>query len=122
MHARVERWALDEVPLSGKLVHQLVDWLYHEDRLCRGELLIGGKRIGPQTVTAPMLAIVNGSDGIAPHGSIEPFTRAIGNRDVGIVEYPGELGLGLEHLAVLIGKRAHAQLWPEIISWIRARC
>ena len=27
IHARVERWALDEVPLPGKLVHQ-IEWLY----------------------------------------------------------------------------------------------
>jgi len=28
----VERWALDEVPLPGKLVHQIVEWLYRENR------------------------------------------------------------------------------------------
>src|SRR5208337_3020945 len=32
IHARVERWALDEVPLPGKLVHQIVEWLYRENR------------------------------------------------------------------------------------------
>ena len=32
IHGRVERWALDEVPLPGKLVHQIVEWLYRENR------------------------------------------------------------------------------------------
>ena len=32
----IERWALDEVALPGKLVHQIVEWLYRENRLCRG--------------------------------------------------------------------------------------
>ena len=41
IHARVERWALDEVPLPGKLVHQIIEWLYREDRFCRGDLTIG---------------------------------------------------------------------------------
>ncbi len=36
--ARVERWALDEVPLPGKLVHQLVEWLYRENLFCQGTL------------------------------------------------------------------------------------
>jgi polyhydroxyalkanoate synthase len=36
LHARIERWALDEVPLPGKLVHQIIEWLYRENRLCRG--------------------------------------------------------------------------------------
>jgi len=58
IHARVERWALDEVPLPGKFVHQLIEQLYREDRFCRGELRIG-KLIGPQSLSAPTLAIVN---------------------------------------------------------------
>ena len=40
IHARVERWALDEVPLPGKLVHQIIDWLYRENRFCREKLKI----------------------------------------------------------------------------------
>jgi polyhydroxyalkanoate synthase len=56
IHARVERWALDEVPLPGKLVHQIVEWLYRADCFC--------------------------------------------------------------HLGILIGRKARAQVWPEIISWI----
>ena len=32
IHARVERWALDEVALPGKLIQQIIDWLYRENR------------------------------------------------------------------------------------------
>jgi len=32
----------------------------------------------------------------------------------------GRIGLGLQHLAVLVGRQAHAALWPEIISWLHA--
>jgi polyhydroxyalkanoate synthase len=41
-------------------------------------------------------------------------------RDVRIVEYPGEVGVCLQHLGILIGRKAHAQVWPEIIFWIEA--
>jgi polyhydroxyalkanoate synthase subunit PhaC len=121
IHARVERWALDEAPLPGKLVHQLVDWVYREDRFCRGELMIGGKLIGPHCVSAPTLAIVNTSDDVAPRNCVEPFINAMATRDVHIIEYPGELGVGLQHLAVLIGQEAYAQIWPKIFTWIGAR-
>jgi len=26
----------------------------------------------------------------------------------------------LQHLGVLVGRQAHAQVWPEIISWLKA--
>jgi polyhydroxyalkanoate synthase len=120
IHARVERWALDEVPLPGKLVHQLIEWLYRENRFSRGEMKIGGKLIGPQNVSVPTLAIVNTADDIAPPDSVKPFIKSMATRDTRIVEYPGEIGVGLQHLGVLVGQDAHAKVWPEIISWIEA--
>ncbi len=119
IHARVERWALDEVPLPGKFVHQLIEWLYREDRFCRGELKID-KLIGPHSVSPPTLAIVNVADDIAPLDSVKPFIESLSTRDARIIEYPGEIGVGLQHLGPLIGRHAHARIWPAIISWIDA--
>ena len=62
IHARIERWALDEVALPGKLVHQIVEWLYRENRLCRGALQIGDTLVGPSSLSAPTLAIINMAD------------------------------------------------------------
>jgi len=120
IHARVERWALDEVPLPGKLVHQIIEWLYRENRLCRGTLRIGETDVGPSRLSAPMLAIVNTNDAVAPLASLKPFTEAMPTGDVRIIEYPGEVGVSLQHLGILIGREAQAQVWPEIISWINS--
>ena len=119
-HARVERWALDEVPLPGKFVHQLIEWLYREDRFCRGQLRID-KLVGPQSISAPTLAIVNTADDIAPLQSVEPFIESLATQDARIIQYPGEIGVGLQHLGLLIGRQAHARIWPAIISWMDAR-
>ena len=43
IHARVERWALDEVPLAGRLVQEILQWLYREDRFCSGTLSDRGR-------------------------------------------------------------------------------
>jgi polyhydroxyalkanoate synthase len=121
IHARVERWALDEVPLPGKLVHQIIEWLYRENRLCCGTLDIKGTRVGPSRLSVPTLAVVNVADEVAPLGSIEPFVNAMPTRDARIIEYAGELGVCLQHLGILIGRKAHAQVWPEIASWLNSR-
>jgi polyhydroxyalkanoate synthase subunit PhaC len=119
--ARVERWALDEVPLPGKLVRQIVDWLYREDRFCRGMLRVGEAVVGPSTLSAPTLAVVNAADDVAPLVSVKRFTDAMPAGSVRIIECPGEAGVALQHLAILIGRRAHAEVWPQIISWLGAR-
>lgn len=118
IHARVERWALDEVPVPGKLVHQIVDRLYRHNCFCRGDLKVKGRRLGPAAVTLPTLAVVNTADEIAPPTSVKPFLDAMPTMDVRIIEYAGEVGVGLQHLAILIGRQAHTVVWPEIIAWI----
>jgi polyhydroxyalkanoate synthase len=117
-HARVERWALDEVPLSGELVRQIIEWLYRENRFCCGNLKIGNKLIGPVTLTTPTLAAVNHDDDVASIVSVKPFIDAMPIKDVRIVEIPGETGVCLQHLGVLIGRKTRAAVWPEIISWM----
>ena len=121
IHARIERWALDEVALPGKLVQQIIQWLYRDNRFCRGTLKVGGKLIGPSSLSVSTLVLVNMADQVAPLASIKPCVDAMPATDVRIIEYPGETGVGLQHLAVLVGRQAHACLWPQIISWIKAR-
>jgi polyhydroxyalkanoate synthase len=122
IHARVERWALDEVPLAGRLVQEILRWLYREDRFCRGTLPIGGRTVGPSRLRRPMLAVVNPTDEIAPPASVLPFIQAMPEGNVRVLEYPGEIGVGLQHLGILVGRQAYARVWPEINSWLRVWC
>lgn len=118
IHARVERWTLDEAPLPGALVEEIVQLLYCEDRFCRGTLSIAGETVGPSRLKCPTLAIVNTADQLVPPSSVLPFMKAAATRDHRIIDYPGETGVGLQHLAVLIGRKAHARIWPAIAAWL----
>jgi polyhydroxyalkanoate synthase len=120
VHARVERWALDEVPLPGKLVHQIIDWLYRENRFCRGNLKIVETLVGPSNLSVPTLMVVNAADDVAPLASLKPFIEAMPAQNARILEYPGEVGVCLQHLGILVGRQAYAHVWPEIISWLKS--
>jgi polyhydroxyalkanoate synthase len=121
IHARIERWALDEVALPGKLVNQIIHWLYREDRFCHGILTVLERTVGPASIEIPMLAIVNVADEIAPLTSVAPFIDKMPVKDTRIIEHPGEIGVGLPHLGVLVGRTAYAQVWPQIVAWLKAR-
>jgi polyhydroxyalkanoate synthase len=121
IHARVERWALDEAQLPSKLVYQIFQWLYRENRLCRGTLVVAGKIIGPSNVDVPTIAIVNTADEIAPLASVKPFLDAMPCRDVKLIEYPGETGVALQHVGILVGRNAYKRVWPVIVHWLESR-
>jgi polyhydroxyalkanoate synthase len=69
----------------------------------------------------PTLAVVNTGGDVAPLESVKPIIDAMPTRDARIVEYHGEIGVCLQHLGILIGSKAHREVWPEITSWIAMR-
>ena len=78
--------------------------------------------VGPSDLRLSVLAVVNPVDEIAPPASVSPFIDAMPGEDFRVLEYPGEIGVGLQHLGILVGRQAYARVWPEIVSWLRARC
>ncbi len=119
-NVKIERWALDEVALPARLVQQIIEWLYRQNRLCEGKLTVRNATLGPSKMRVPTLAVVNTADEIAGLASVKPFLDAMPMRDVGLIEYAGESGVSLQHLALLVGPRAYAQMWPETVSWLHA--
>jgi polyhydroxyalkanoate synthase len=118
-HFRIARWALDEVALPGKLLGQILGWLYREDRFFGGTLPVKGRVVGPRDLVVPTLAVVDTADEIVPPAAVSPFLDA-SPAVSRLVEYPGEAGVALQHLALLVGRQARARVWPEIISWLKA--
>jgi polyhydroxyalkanoate synthase len=117
IHLRVERWALDEVALPGEFMGQVLDWLYREDRFCRGVLPVKGRMLGPSDLSTPTLAVVDAADEVAPRAAVEALLAAAPAAS-GILEYPGETGVALQHLALLIGRHARTTVWPRIVAWL----
>jgi polyhydroxyalkanoate synthase len=121
LHYRVERWALDELPLSRRLVEDVVHLLYREDRFMRGTLTLGGRVVRPQQVITPILAVVDPRSRVVPEASVRPFLDAAGTGDTTLLEYRGDTGVSLQHVGVLVGPTAHRRLWPSILDWMVRR-
>jgi polyhydroxyalkanoate synthase len=119
VHARVIRWTLDEFPVPGRLFEETIDLLYRQDRFRRGELQLGGSTVGTADIRVPVLAVLN------PHGHVVPpnsCLSALDNvSDKRIYHYQAEPGPALQHVGPLVGHKAHEQIWPEILEWIRAK-
>jgi polyhydroxyalkanoate synthase len=118
-HLRVERWALDEMPLARQLFEELCEHLFREDRFVRGTLQVGGRRVAPELVTAPLLSVVDPRCNLAPPRAVLPFHDAVSSTDTRLLEYHGDTGVALRHVCMLMGREAHERLWPEVIGWVR---
>jgi polyhydroxyalkanoate synthase len=114
-HLRVARWTLDEFPMPARLLTELVEDLYRNDRFMTTELLIGGRPVGPKSLVVPMLSVVN------PSSSVVPFHEAAATPVKELLWYGGDLGVALQHVGLLVGRTAHRVLWPQIIAWMHLR-
>ncbi len=118
VHMRVDRWTHDEFPLPGKMFSDVVESLYRRDELMRGKLNIGGRAIGPGMLRAPLLAVADPRSTVIPLHSMRPFYEAAGSSAKRMLHYEGDIGVGLQHVGVLVGKGAHERMWPEIFGWL----
>ena len=116
-HTRVLRWTLDELAMPGPLFADIAGRLFREDGFHQGTLLLGGERVGPERLTMPILAILDPRSIMVPPASVLPFLER--TRAAWTVRWHGqETGVAVQHVGALVGRRAHAILWPEILDWL----
>ena len=114
----VERWALDEFALPRRLVAELAAQIVRKDCFLSGTLDIGGRRALPRHLRAPLLCVVDSRCRLVPPDAVLPFVAAAGGADKTVLPYEGDVGVGLRHVGPLVGRSAHALLWPKIAQWI----
>jgi polyhydroxyalkanoate synthase len=117
-HLLVERWALDECALPRRLVGELGDEIVREDRFVRGALEINGRKADPSQYSAPLLCVLDPRCELVPPASVLPFVEAVASADKTVLHYEGDVGVALQHVGPLVGRNAHALLWPKIVEWI----
>jgi polyhydroxyalkanoate synthase len=115
IHARVIRWSLDEFAPPAPLLQSVVDLLYRQDRFARNELRVLGRLARSDSLAEiPIAAIVDHTSRLVPPAS------ALGPlRNPTVFAYTPEIGVGLQHVGPLVGRRAHREIWPRVIDWMR---
>jgi len=119
---RVERWALDELPLARRLVSDIANRLYAEDAFLGGTLKVGVRTAAARQVVAPLLIVADETCPIVPPQAILPFAEAAGAADKRLLWYEGDAGVAIRHVGILIGANARRRIWPEILRWMQERC
>jgi polyhydroxyalkanoate synthase len=115
IHQRVIRWTLDEFEQPPKLFADILERLYRGDEFARGELSLGGRTIRPAAMgKVPVAAVIDRTSRLVPPtSSLDPLAGPA------VFEYVPETGVALQHVGPLVGRRAHRELWPRLIAWLK---
>ncbi len=112
---RFDGWASDTLPLPGAYMRQLIKELMIENRLLKGEFVLGGRRVDLGAIAVPFLHVVAEHDHLVPRGASKPLIGMIGSAD------KEELVLKGGHLSVVTGPNAKTRLWPNLETWLGRR-
>src|SRR5437763_8830 len=112
---RMERWLFDSPPQAAVALAEFVRWFYQENRLIRGTLRIGGKRVDLAAIVQPVLNLYALGDHIVPPGASAAMERCLGSRD-----YTG-CGIDTGHIGMYASRKGADEIPSRIISWLRER-
>jgi polyhydroxyalkanoate synthase len=112
---RMEKWLVDRPHHPGEVARQWIKDLYQQNKLIKGALELGGRRIDLANVSMPVLNIFAEDDHIIP----PPMTRSIGKR-LGTKDY-AELALPAGHMGVFASGKTQGVLGASIVQWLQDR-
>jgi polyhydroxyalkanoate synthase len=102
----LEDWANDGPPLTLAAARELIEGMFRDDITGSGKWRVGGTPIDPRALGCPILDVVSTTDRIVPAAT-----------SIGAGE---RLTLGLGHVGMIVGRRAHASLWEPLARWLSA--
>lgn len=112
---RMERWIFDSPDQAGEAFREFIKEFYQQNKLIRGELIIGGKPVDLGMITHPVLNIFAEQDHLVPPDA----SRALG-RHVGTTDYT-QLAFKGGHIGIYVSGRAQREVPPAIHQWLSTR-
>ena len=111
---RMEQWIFDSPDQAGEAFRQFVGWLFRENRLVRGTLELGGRRVDLRTITCPVLNVYATHDHLVPPSASLPLGGLVGTQDYSTFAFPGG------HIGIYVSGKAR-QVPQAIADWLAAR-
>jgi len=112
---RMEKWISESPDQAGECFRQFMKDLYQQNKLVKGELEVGGKKVNLKNLTAPLLNIFATEDHLVPPSSTKPLNDLVGSKDKELYSFKGG------HIGVFVGSKSQKELAPAVTSWLKQR-
>jgi polyhydroxyalkanoate synthase subunit PhaC len=112
---RMEKWIFDSPDQAGAAFREFTRWFFQENRLLKGTLEIGGRRVDLKNIRQAVLNIYGKQDHLVPPAAslaLEPL--------VGTADYMA-LGMDLGHIGMYVSGRSQRELPQAIAYWLQRR-
>ena len=113
---KMEKWIFDSPDQSGETLRKFVNELYKENRLIKGQLQIGGRKVDLKRIDMPLLNIYAEQDHLVPPSSSKPLAELVSSTDTTTRSFP------VGHIGMYVSSKSQRELAPMIAEWLIERC
>ena len=112
---RMEKWISESPDQAGECFRQFMKDLYQQNKLVKGTLEVGGKKVNLKNVACPLLNIFATEDHLVPPAATKPLNDLVGSTDKELYSFKGG------HIGVFVGSRSQKELAPAVTKWLKER-
>ena len=112
---RMEKWISESPDQAGQCFKEFMKDLYQENKLAKGELEVGGKKVNLKNLTSNLLNIYATEDHLVPPAATMPLNDYVGSKDKELYSFKGG------HIGVFVGGKSQKELAPAVTAWLKKR-
>ena len=112
---RMEKWIFDSPDQAGEAYRQFMKDFYQENKLIKGEVVLGDKRVDLKNVRMPVLNLYAEKDHLVPPVSSLALQQYVGSLDYTVLAFP------VGHIGMYVSGKVQRDLPPAIANWLNAR-
>lgn len=112
---RMEKWIFDSPDQAGETFRQFIKDFYQENKLIKGEIVVGGKQVDLRKIIMPVLNIYAEEDHLVPPASSLALKQYVGTEDYTVISYP------VGHIGMYVSGKVQKDLPLVIAEWLKSR-
>lgn len=112
---RMEKWIFDSPDLSGEAYREFLKNFYQQNKLIKGEIIIGDKQVNLGNIKLPVLNLYAEKDHLVPPASSLALSNYLTTDDYTVNSFP------VGHIGIYVSKKVQQSLPFVIAEWLETR-
>ncbi|MCB1778382.1 MAG: class III poly(R)-hydroxyalkanoic acid synthase subunit PhaC, partial [Candidatus Competibacteraceae bacterium] len=111
---RMEKWIFDSPDQAGAAFRQFAKDFFQQNKLIKGEVNIGDRRVNLGNIVMPVLNVYAAQDHLVPPAASKALAECCGSRDYTEFSFQGG------HIGIYVSGRAQREVPPAVAAWLLA--
>lgn len=112
---RMEKWIFDSPDHPGEVYRQFLKDFYQQNKLIKGEVMIGERRVDLGKINVPVLNLIAEKDHLVVPASSLALGQYLGTKDYTVQSFP------VGHIGMYVSSKVQKTLPPVIAAWLKER-